>query len=105
MRLSTILVVALGTFLLPGAQIGRRPPHESEKDEVRLPDGKSQKTEILKADHKKSQEDAAEVVRLSQELKEELDKGPYNVVDMRLLKKAEDIERLARNIKNRMKRN
>ena len=71
---------------------------------MRLPDGKSQKQEILKAEHKKSKDDAVELLTLAQDLKDELDKGPYQVVDVRLIKKAEDIEKLARNIKNRMKR-
>ena len=109
MRLIAIfaLAVGLGLGLLGlglNAQFGRRGPHDPDKDEMRLPDGKSQKTEILKAEHKKSKEDAAELLTLAQELKDEVDKGPYQVVDMRLIKKAEDIEKLARNIKNRMKR-
>jgi hypothetical protein len=109
MRLIAIfaLAVGLGLGLLGlglNAQFGRRGQHEQDKDEMRLPDGKSQKIEILKAEHKKSKEDAAELLTLAQELKEEVDKDPYQVVNLRLIKKAEDIEKLARNIKNRMKR-
>ncbi len=109
MRLIAILALAVGLGLgLLGlglqAQFGRHPSRDQEKDEMRLPDGKSQKIEILKAEHKKSKEDAAELLTLAQELKDEIDKGPYQVVDVRLIKKAEDIEKLARNIKNRMKR-
>ena len=104
MRLIAIFALAVGLGLGLNAQFGRRPPHDQEKDEMRLPDGKSQKQEILKAEHKKSKDDAAELLTLAQELKGEIDKDPYQVVDVRLIKKAEDIEKLARNIKNRMKR-
>jgi hypothetical protein len=104
MRLIAILALAVGLGLGLNAQFGRRPPREQEKDDVRLPDGKSQKQEILKAEHKKSKDEAAELLTLAQELKDEIDKDPYQVVNLRLIKKAEDIEKLARNIKNRMKR-
>ena len=104
MRLIAIFALAVGLGLGIQAQFRGRPPRDQEKDETRLPDGKSQKIEILKSEHKKSKEDAAELLTLAQELKDEVDKGPYQVVDMRLIKKAEDIEKLARNIKNRMKR-
>ena len=104
MRLIAILALAVGLGLGLNAQFGRHTPRDQEKDDLRLPDGKSQKQEILKAEHKKSKEEAAELLTLAQELKDEIDKDPYQVVNLRLIKKAEDIEKLARNIKNRMKR-
>ena len=103
MRWIAVLAVTLG-LAAGSAQFGRRTPRDQEKDEIRLPDGKSQKQEIIKADHKKSQADAAELLTLAQEVQSEMAKGPYQVVDMRLIKKVEEIEKLARNIKNRMKR-
>ena len=40
----------------------------------RLPNGKSQKEEILKADHEKSLDDAGKLMELTEELKIELEK-------------------------------
>ncbi len=76
----------------------------SQEPDVRLPSGKSQKEEILKADHKKSLRDAAEIVKLAEELKAELEKSHYSVLSVSALKKTETIERLARNIKGRLRR-
>ncbi len=89
-------------FLLLGAQ--RPPRHEPEAPEVVLPSGKSQKREILKADFEKSKSESIELLELAQQLKDELEKNDAYVLDLRTMKKAEDIERLARRIKDRMKR-
>lgn len=78
----------------------RIPPEEEEK----LPNGKSQREEILKADHKKNLEDATELLRLAEEVKADLEKGDRYIVSVKTLKKTEDIEKLAKNIRGRLKR-
>ena len=90
-------------LLLLGAQ-RPTPPAPEEKPDVVLPGGKSQKREILKADFEKSKSDAAEILDLAEQLKEDLDKDDPYVLNLRTLKKAEEIEKLARRIKDRMKR-
>ena len=91
-------------FLLLGAQQPRPRPPQEEKNDVVLPSGKSQRREILKADYEKSKSEAADLLDLAQQLKTDLDKNDQHVLDLRTLKKAEEIERLARRIKERMKR-
>jgi hypothetical protein len=71
---------------------------------MKLPNGKSQREEMLKADHKKNLEDAAELFRLSEELKADLEKNDRYIVSLKTLKKTEDIEKLAKNIRGRLKR-
>lgn len=88
-------------LLTLGAQ--QRPPHK-EDEPVRLPDGRSQAEEILKADHKASLKDAAELLRLSEELKIDLEKNDRHVLSISSLKKTEEIEKLAKRIRSRMKR-
>jgi hypothetical protein len=80
------------------------PLPSSEGPDVRLPSGKSQRQEILKADFEKSKVEAGELVSLTQQLKEELEKGEHQVLNLRTLKKVEEIEKLARRIKERMRR-
>ncbi|MBI4907719.1 MAG: hypothetical protein HY820_29110 [Acidobacteria bacterium] len=76
-----------------------------KKDEpVRLPDGRSQTEEILKADHKQNLKDAADLVKMSEDLKAELEKNDRHVLSMGLVKKTEEIEKLAKRIRSRMKR-
>lgn len=76
----------------------------SQEPDQRLPSGKSQKEEILKDEHRKSLRDVAEIVRLAEELKAELEKSDYHVLSIPALKKTETIEKLARNIKGRLRR-
>lgn len=77
---------------------------QQEQEEVRLPSGKLQKEEILKAEHEKSVKDAGEMVKLAEALKAELEKNEYHVVSLGSIKKVEEIERLARRIKSRLRR-
>ena len=58
----------------------------------------------MKADHKKNLEDAAELVKMSEELKADLEKNDRYIVSLKTLKRTEDIEKLAKNIRGRLKR-
>ena len=52
-----------------------RPPRERSSDsDTRLPNGKPQQDEILKADHERDLKDAAQLIELSQQLKQELER-------------------------------
>lgn len=95
------LSVLLLVCLLP-AQI---PPGQRERDQPpRLPDGRSQSEEILKADHKASLKDAGDLVKLAEELKIELEKNDRHILSVQLIKKTEEIEKLAKRIRSRMRR-
>jgi len=74
------------------------------QQDAKLPNGKSRTMAIVKADHEKSKEDVREILELAQELKDDLDENDEFVVDLRSLRRAERIEKLAKDIKNRMKR-
>ena len=74
-----------------------------EGADVRLPNGKSQKEEILKADYEKTRKDAAQLVELAQSLQEEIDRDRH-VLSIASLKKTEEIEKVARRIRTRMRR-
>ncbi len=70
----------------------------------RMPDGRTQAEHILEHEYRKSRQDAAELVKLAEALKKELDENDYHVLSLNALRKAERIEKLARRIKNRLKR-
>ena len=59
---------------------------------------------IVKEDYKRNLEDSAALARLAADLKADLESGDKNVVSVKAMKKAEDIEKLARNIRTRLKR-
>lgn len=72
--------------------------------EPRLPDGRSQKEEILKSEHEKSLKDAGELMRLSEDLKIDLERNDRHVLSVATLKKLDEMEKLVKRIRSRMKR-
>jgi hypothetical protein len=101
-------IVLLSAFLLqmppsPLPPVIGRGRRGEDRSDVLLPNGKSQKREILKADFAKSRADAGELVELALQLKQDLDREDPNVLDLRTVKKAEEIEKLAKRIKDRMR--
>jgi hypothetical protein len=89
------LIAALGQDA-PRVELPRPP------DESRLPN--QRKEAILKADYKKNLEDATELARLAEELKADLEDSNRYIVSVKTVKKAEDIQRLAMNIRGRLGR-
>ena len=106
MRLRSLLplVPALVMFAQPppaGPPLHPRPP---DSEDTRLPNGKLQRDEILKADYQKSLEDSRELCKLADDLKADLEKNDRYVLSIPTLKKTEEIEKIARRIRDRMKR-
>ncbi len=91
-------------FVAPGQR--EQPDRDSAErsSDVRLPNGKSQQEEILKADHEKDLQDARQLVELAEQLKMELEKNDRHVLSVSSLKKTEEIEKLARKIRSRLRR-
>jgi len=89
----------------PARQLDPRVPRDPSKpvEPVRLPNGKLQQDEILKADHEKSVKDAAQLIELSESLKKELEKDDSHVLSISSLKKTEEIEKIAKRIRARLK--
>lgn len=97
----------LALAVLALAQRGgeQNPVPEPKPDEVRLPSGKLQRDEILKAEHAQNLKDAAQLSELAQQLQQDLEKEDRFVLSMSTLKKTEDIEKLARKIRTRLRHN
>jgi len=92
---------ALGT----GAQTSPQDPlPRREPEETKLPNGKNQKDEILKADHEKSLADADRLIKLSEDLKASLEKNMGFVMSIDDLKKLDEMEKLMKRIRSRIKR-
>ncbi len=82
----------------------RQSPDAEKSSDVRLPNGKRQQDEILKADHEKSVQDAAQLIELAEGLKRDLEKDEAHVLSISSIKKTEDIEKIAKRIRSRIKR-
>ena len=84
----------------------RFPPQAPSADrggDIVLPSGKSQRDEILKAEREQNIKDAARLASLADELKQSLEKEDRFVLSLSTVKKTEEIEKLARKIRSRMR--
>jgi len=91
---------ALALLALP---LACQPP-DDEAPPVRLPSGKLQRDEILKADHERALRETDRIVRLATELKAELERDGPHVYSLSAEKKAAEIERLAKRIRASIRR-
>ncbi len=78
------------------------PPGQPPED-VKLPNGKSQRDEILKAERDKNIKDSADLVELAQQLQQDIEKNDAFVFSIATLKKTDDIEKLVKKIRSRMR--
>ncbi len=77
---------------------------QEKEAEPRMPDGSSRRLKILKSDAKKSKEDIEKLLALAHELRTAIERNEHHAVDLGALRKTEEIEKLAKRIRGRMKR-
>lgn len=90
--------MALSVF----AQFPQGPPDEPEPK--RLPNGKLQTDEIIKADHEANRKDIEKMRKLMDDVDEELKKNKGLVVSLKSIKDLEEIEKITKRMRTRMKR-
>lgn len=78
-------------------------PPDKEKPR-RLPDGTLQSDAILKDEQKRMLADAARLTELSTEVETELKKNGQFILSLQLLKKLEEVEKIARRMRSRHNR-
>ena len=96
------VAAALGFAQSQRPEIGP-PPHSASAADAQLPNGKSQRDEILKAEHEQNLKDVARLSELAGELKEAMEKEDRFVFSLNTMKKAEEIEKLAHKIRTRIR--
>ena len=98
-----ILLAAISNVASPqrGGDTPTPPPPLS--GEAKLPNGKSQRDAILKAEHEQNLKEAAQLVDLAQQLQQDLEKNDTFVFSISTLKKTDDIEKLAKKIRSRLR--
>lgn len=97
-RFGFVLVI----FVLITAPTRSRGGEVPEDEKPRLK--RSQIEEILRSDRTKSIADAARLEQLASEFREELEKTDSHVFSVSALKKAEEMEKIAKRIRGRMRR-
>ena len=76
----------------------------NREEDVLLPNGKSQKEEILKVEHKLNLDDARRLVEVAQGLKAEFEKSDARVLSVNAIRNTEEIEKIAKRIRGRLRR-
>ncbi len=71
---------------------------------LRGPDGKDRTQELLKADHKANLKDLETIRQLSGEIQSELEKHDRHVLSVGAIKKLNEMEKLTKRIRGRMRR-
>jgi hypothetical protein len=97
-----------GAFLMLLAAVS---PAAREQDQLygqfqedpKLPNGKSQRDEVLKAEREDNIRDAAKLVDMSTALKADLEKNDRFVLSFDTIKKTDDIEKLVKKIRDRLR--
>jgi hypothetical protein len=105
MRRSALITLLLTFSIVASPQRGggdaQQNPNPLSSD-AKLPNGKSQRDEILRAEHTQNIKDASELVGMAQQLQQDLEKEDTFVLSRSTLKKADDIEKLAKKIHDRL---
>jgi hypothetical protein len=97
-----LVFLAVSTVAL--SQRGGAPPTGPPNEpDIRMPNGKSQKEEILKAEHQQNLKDAAALADLAEQLKADLEKNDRYILSMATLKKTDEIEKLVKKIRARLR--
>lgn len=104
------ILSALAILLLAIASVGQgdRPPlHPVQAEQAEPPDDARFRHDREKALNTKRQEDlkrdTEKLLKLATELKENVDKTNENVLSLDVIKKAEEIEKLAKSVREKMK--
>jgi len=100
------LPLALLFTLLAGSVFAQQPfpSRPGEEPPKKLPDGRLQSEVLLKEDHKKNLADLAKIRELANSIEDELKRGDRHVLSLKALKDLEEIEKIARRVRQRMKR-
>ncbi len=103
MFLAVAFAVPLSGQILGGR---REPPAAGSATDrtTHLPDGRSRDLVMLKNDVEKSGADMAKVIELATELQQEIERNQFHTVDLRSVRKAEEIIKLVRRVKSRLSR-
>ena len=92
------------TVGLASGQTASNQAADDDPTQKRLPSGKLQSDAMAKSDYDQNVKDARELTGLSKSIELELEKNDQNVLSLGLLKKLDDVEKITKRMRTRMKR-
>ena len=102
MAIRTLMLLVMALVML--AQIPR--PHQISPrpdEEAPLPNGNVQREDVQQVDYDRSLNDVRELAKLAENLKMDLEKSDRFSISFSTVKKTEEIEKLAKRIRARLK--
>jgi transcription termination factor NusB len=100
-RAARLLIVAGALF---AAALAQEPGFDRQAEHKRLPGGKLQSEEILKADHEANLKDLESMQRMITGVLDDLKKNDRHVLSVQSIRQLEEIEKSARRVRGRMQR-
>lgn len=88
---------------LPG-QFNAGQDQNTEPGDTRLPNGKMQKDEILKADYRQNLKEARDLIELARAFELDLEKDERFVLSVSSLKKLDDMDKTIKRIRSRLRK-
>ncbi len=95
--------LALGPAALAVSLMRAQPPPDDPAPR-RMPNGQLQTDVILKADYQQNVKDARELTALAKSIELDFDKNDQNVLSLGLLRKLDDMDKLTKRIRGRIRR-
>ncbi|HVO79228.1 MAG TPA: hypothetical protein VMT28_00775 [Terriglobales bacterium] len=110
---SFVMTMILLSILAPTPIVAQTQPQRSDSVTHETPQDAAEKARILKEMAKKANEkrqadlkrDTEKLLKLATELQQYVDKSNENVLSLEVINKAEEIEKLAHSVKEKMKGN
>ncbi len=99
--LAAVLLAALCPFAAAQRPF---PSGPGQEEPGKLPDGRLRSEAILKEDHRKNLQDLEQIRTLAGAIEDDLKKNDRHVLSIKALKDLEEIEKLSRRVRQRMKR-
>jgi len=105
-RSRRLLLLMAPAALATAAQLPepQREKIEEKPVETRLPNGKRQVDEILKADHEQNVRESRELAAMASSFQSEMEKTDRFVLSVSMLRRLDDMEKLVRRIRSRLKK-
>jgi hypothetical protein len=79
------------------------PRRDRDRNDEKLPNGKSRADAIAEDEHRKALDEADQLLQMAQKLKDQLKEAGRFVVPMQAIRQTEDIEKLAKKIRSRLR--
>ena len=98
-----LAAMMIGTGWMAFGQAAERPAAIDPQHDVKLPNGKSQREEILKSEREQNLKEAAQLVEMAKDLQQDIEKNEAYVLPLSALKKTDEIEKLAKRIRARLR--